>query len=129
LIANDIIWRLAQLASLPYQERYIISATVDEYILAVELLENVQGLKYLVLRPEHQGLTDNNQLSSLVDLIQYIEVVSGEALSAKSPEENVTLIRDSSAWKTLRAKAAETLWLFGIDINELTTEKIDLLSE
>ncbi len=129
MIANDIIWRLAQLASLPYQERYIISATADEYILAVELLENVQGLRYLVLRPEHQGLTDNNQLSSLVDLIQYIEVVSGEALSEKSPEENVTLIRDSSVWKTLRAKAAETLWLFGIDINELTTEKIDMLSE
>lgn len=125
---NDITWRLAQLSSLPFQERYVIGGTPDEYVVDAELLENVDGLKYLVRRPENKGTLTEAQRGALEDLFAYIEMHSGDALSAQSHDEGMTLIRESVVWKTLRDKAATTLQLFGLSA-EMPVEEIDRLSE
>ena len=127
--ADDIAWRLAQLASLPFQERYVIGGNVDEYVLDVELLENVDSLKYLVRRPEHRHVLTNDQMVALEDIFLFIENRSGEALSARSREEGALLIRESSVWKDLRAKSTYALHLFGIAIDNMSAEEIANLSE
>lgn len=38
---KNIQWRLAALASLPYQERFVLEGTMDEYAVDVELLEEM----------------------------------------------------------------------------------------
>lgn len=126
--SEDITWRLAQLSSLPFQERYVISGAADEYVLDTELLENVDGLKYRVRRPEERENFTNAQIAALEDLFDYIEAHSGEALSGKSREEAATLIRGSDIWNEMRAKAASALDAFGVSAH-LTVEEIDRMSE
>jgi len=126
--AEDITWRLAQLSSLPFQERYVIGGTADEYIVDTELLENIDGLKYLVRRPEERAQFTNAQLATLEDLFDYIEAHSGEALSGKSREDAAVLIRGSDVWKEMRTKAASALEAFGVSA-DLTVAEIDRMSE
>jgi len=125
---EDITWRLAELSSLPFQERYVIGGTADEYIIVTELLENIDGLKYLVRRPEERVQFTNAQLAMLEDLFDYIEAHSGEALSGKSREDAAALIRGSDVWNEMRAKAASALEAFGVSA-DLTVAEIDRMSE
>ncbi|MBR1221012.1 hypothetical protein JQ557_23645 [Bradyrhizobium sp. U87765 SZCCT0131] len=125
---GDITWRLAQLSSLPFQERYGIAGTPNEYVVDVELLENVDSLKYIVRRPENEAVLTDAQRGALEDLFAYIEVYSGDALSAQSRDEAIVLIRESVIWKALRSKAATALQLFGLSA-EMSIEEIDRLSE
>jgi hypothetical protein len=124
---DDITWRLAQLASLPFQERYVICSTADEYVLDTELLENIDGLKHTVRSFENEEVLTNAQKDALEHLFVFIETYSSEVLSAKSRDEVAVLIRESSIWKTLRGKAAAALVSFGLSA-EMTLEEIDQLS-
>jgi hypothetical protein len=126
---EDIVWRLAQLASLPFQERYVIQADSEGYLLDSELLENVDSLKFLLRRSEHKHLVTNDQLSALEDLFLCIEKESGDALSANSREQGAFLIRESDVWKELRQKATYALTLFGVAIEKMSAEQVASLSE
>jgi len=125
---NDVTWRLAQLSSLPFQERYVIGGTPNEYVVDVELLENVDGLKYIVRRPENEGILTEAQRGALEELFAHVEMHSGDALSARSRDEATILIRENEIWKTLRAKAASALQLFGLS-PEMSIEEINRLSK
>ena len=125
---NDIVWRLAELASLPFQERYVIGATAEEYLLATELLENVDSLQYLVSRPENAYLLNADQLAALDELFKCIDEHSGEALSGASDDATAELIRSGTVWKMLRIKASSALSTFGLSAT-MTVEEIDKLSE
>lgn len=111
---RDITWRLAQLASLAFQERYVIGGTKDKHVLDVELLEDVDALQYMLrLQANVPPLTDD-QRAALEDLFSYIDANSEEALSAQTRQEAAALIRESDIWITLRTKAAFALTLFGL---------------
>lgn len=125
---NYIIPRLARLSSLPYQELYVIGGTAAEYVLDVELLEDVDGLKYQVRRPEERAQFTNAQLTTLEDLFDYIEANSGEALSGESREHAAVLIRGSDIWSEMRAKAASALEAFGVSA-DLSVAEIDRMSK
>lgn len=109
---DNMTWRLAQLASLPFRERYVIGGTSDEYFLGVELLKDVDALQYIARRPENEAALTDAQRGALEDLFAYIEAHSGDALSAQSRDEQAIMIRESAIWKTLRAKAAAALQCF-----------------
>lgn len=126
--SDDIVWRLAQLASLPYQERYVINGSPSEYVLDSELLENVDGLKFYFRRPENQGALVGDQADAVDKVISYIEAHSDEALSGDSREARSLLIRESEVWTTLRRLAAHALSQFGLAVDELSIEDIDRLS-
>lgn len=126
--SDDVIWRLAQLASLPYQERYVIEGNPSEYVLDSELLENVDGLKFYFQRPENQGVLASAQAEAINQLISYIEAHSNEALSGDSRAARSLLIRESEVWATLRRLASLALSHFGVAIDELSIEDIDRLS-
>jgi hypothetical protein len=125
-IVDDAIWRLAQLASLSFQERYVIGGTRDEHILDVDLLEEVLVLKYRVHRPENEAALTDTQRGALEDLWAYIEALSDDALSAESRDKWEILIREGTVWKTLRAKAAAALKLFGLPA-EISVEEVERL--
>jgi hypothetical protein len=124
---DDITWRLAQLASLPYQERYVIGGTSEGHIVAIELLEDVDALKYLLRRPEHRSIVTDEQMYALEELFAAIESNWRRALSARSREEGARLIRESGVWKDLREKAKAALCLFGLLIDQMSVEDIDRL--
>lgn len=89
---TEIIWRLAQLASLPYQERYVIGGTAEEYVLDTELIENVDAIRFQLNGNAALSLTEA-QSSALTDLLHYIETHSEEALADVSCEKQAERIR------------------------------------
>jgi hypothetical protein len=117
-LIDDIIWRVAQIASLAYQERYLtVGATRDEYIREDELLEFVDSIKYRVRLPENEAALTAAQRGALEDLWAYLDAYGEDALSVFSTgsvEEQAILFRESVIWKTLRAKAGSILQLFGL---------------
>jgi hypothetical protein len=127
MVVDDIIWRLAQLASLPFQERYVVEGTAGEYVLAEELLENVDGIKFVVRRPAGAIRLSDGQRDALEDLFSYIEAHSGDALLVSSRGEVAALIRESETWKTLREMSTAALGSFGISA-DMTVEEIDQMS-
>lgn len=124
---DNIAWRLAQLASLTYQERYVIGGTKDEYLLDTELIENVDAIRYMLERGGASPTMSDEQATSLQDLLAYVAAHSEEALSAKSREEQTSMIRDSKVWRTLRSKAAVALASFGY-ATDMSIEEIDAIS-
>ena len=107
----------------------MLGGTVNKYIVETELLEDVDGLKYLLARPENRHVVNDTQMAALKDLFLYIEDHSGEALAgAKTKTEMEALIRESEVWKTLRAKSANILQLFGLS-GEMSVEEVERLSE
>lgn len=126
--ADDIIWRLAQLASLRFQERYVIGGTSEEFVLDAELLENVDSLKFSLRRPENQDFLTQEQVAALEDLFSAIEESADKALSGGSREEGALLIRESQIWKSLRSKAGHALNLFGVSVEEMSAEEVDAIA-
>ena len=110
---DDILWRLAQLASLQFQERFVIAGTKDEYVLDVELLEDVDAIQYMLERSDPPVPLNEEQVASLADLITYIRKQSAEALRDQSRLDAANHIRNSEIWMTLRQKAANSLSSFG----------------
>lgn len=129
MIVNVIVSKLARLASLPFQERWVIGGNIDEYVRDDELLEDVDSLQYLLALPENRVAVSDVQMAALSDLISCISANSGEALAANSREEAADLMRHSVIWNTLRTKAANTLELFGMSISNLSVDDIDRMSE
>jgi hypothetical protein len=126
---EDIIWRLAALASLPYQERYVIGGSKEEYAVDTELLEDVDGLQYLLKKPANKDRITDEQRAALHELFMLIDQRSGEALDRSTREESAKLIRDSEVWNALRAKASAALSLFGVSVEDMSAEEIARLGE
>ena len=100
---SDIVWRLACLASLPYQERYVIGGTVDEYATSSDLLADVEALRDLIHRPEHARVTNAEQLGLLDDLIAYIDAQAHEELGS-IPQEKLVAFYEGRASEAIRSR-------------------------
>ncbi len=126
---QDITWRLANLASLPYQERYVINGTIEEYLVDVDLIENVDSLKFLIWRPEHRHLINKEQEEALNQLFAFIDANYTAAISAPSRDAGVEAMRSGPVWTEMRALSAQALALFGLSVDDMSIDDIDRLSE
>jgi hypothetical protein len=124
---NDIIVPLARLASLSFQERYVIGGTAEEYFIPEELLEDVDSFRFRIDRPENWNLLDVAQRAALEDLCRYIDEHSGEALEVETREAFAHELRHGVVWTELRRRASAILALFGAspdptadDVNRMT---------
>jgi hypothetical protein len=114
---DDIVWRLACLASLPYQERYVLNGTTDEYVVDHELIDDVDALKFRIRRPENATVLDPNQ-----------RVAVEELLSAIERTEVRDDIREDAGWSALRLSAAAALKTFGMNVEEMSVEDVERLA-
>jgi hypothetical protein len=125
---KDVIWRLACLASLPYQERYVLNGSEELYVTESELIQDIEGIRYVLERPGGLGFLNSGQMQALRELFSYIQLHSAEALAgAQTKAEMEALIKDSQVWKGLRSKAESALKEFGVSV-EMTIEDIEDLA-
>lgn len=122
--------RLVLLASLPYQKRYLVNGTVNEYVVPEELLD-IDELEHLLTRPENRLVVTSEQMAALNDLCNYIHKHRDTALPAEklSDKEFNTLIQESDVWNTIRTMATTTLTLFGVSVETMSVEDIDQMME
>ena len=122
---NELVTALARLASLPYQQRYIIGGTADTYVLPEELLEDVDGLVLRAKRAENSAQFSDAQMCALDALATFIDEHSGKALGFSSPEDAADKILNGATWSELRSKASAALAEFGRQIDTISVEEID----
>jgi hypothetical protein len=122
---DEVLAALAGLASLPYQKRYIVGGTVDEYILPEELLEDICGLVLRLKMPENRPQFSGAQTSALDALARFIDDRSDEALQFSSRDDLADKIVNGETWAELRLLASAALNEFGVRIDAISVEDID----
>ena len=125
---NDIVWRLAQLASLPYQERYIVQGTSDEFLTARDILEDVDAVRIAMNR----GHVVDGDLSSIDLFAELFHAMDGAieiASSIKSENRPNDSVIFSKQWDLIRNRAAYLLEHYGINIHDMSVSDIDQLAE
>lgn len=126
---GDVIWRLAQLASLEYQSRYIMGGTKEEYRLTSELLQDVFDIDRIISLAAFRTELSRFQLDALQDLHCFLDQNFDAAMAGDTREEHYKNIRHGTAWEHLRAKASTVLSLLGVDPHHLSVDDIDQLSD
>lgn len=117
---------MARVASISYQEAYIVNATPDEYALPSEMVDELAECCDLALR-RARGNNDlpNSKLSALFALSEalqrYREAVDGE----RENRDVRFLIYEDANWSALRFVAVDCLVEFGIEANRLMAPEID----
>ena len=121
-----LLQALARLASVKYQETYILNATQDEYALPEDIVEDVASLCALAGQDHYRSSFTDVQLSMLNKMVEAIKEHAKPLFSGSGRLEANTLIHENRDWMTLRKKADECLVVFGINVKNLTPEKIDI---
>lgn len=114
-----LINALARLASLKYQEAYIVNGTATEYVSIEDMLEDVTSL--CATSQQRKAIFTEIQLECLRKLGDEIIKLSPFFFDVDSRK----LIFENENWAFLRNLAAECLALFDIHINHIRLEDID----
>lgn len=120
-----LLQALARLASVEYQDAYILRATQDVYVLPEDIVEDVSSLCGLANRPQYQSKFTAEQLSLLDGMVETVKRHGAPLFAGSSGLDADTLIRESKDWALLRQAASECLVAFGINVESLPPEKID----
>ncbi len=105
---------LARLASLPYQMRFIVSGTSNEYVLPEELLEVAENRLALALAS--QGNLSEEQRGALNRLRRVMEAEGRSIPFDDQSMSNLDLVERNEAWRRIRTEAAQCLELFQFDL-------------
>jgi hypothetical protein len=106
--------RLAPLASLTVQERYVLRGTAKAYVLPEEILEDAFAVVRLVrgAKPEANDLSAEARRAVLA-LLPLLE--AERSAHDEKPSESASLLR-SSEWVELRAQAIRCLEALDFDL-------------
>ena len=113
-----LMCHLSRMASLEYQDKYIVHPTKDYYVLADEIIDwlydecknaLLEQFRFCFLPYEREILKE------LVDLI-YKYFRDGSLL--KGEEEGDYLVYQNKSWIEVRGLALKTLYTFGYDLED-----------
>lgn len=122
---HDLFNNIATLASMEFQERYVIGGTAEEYLSIDNLVHDFLSSAEWAKHEANRGKFLPSHLAAIEELYSFLVAVCDEALNAKSFEEVGPLVRDKPVWAEIRAKAASTLSLLGISITDVPVEELD----
>ena len=108
--------RLAPLASLAAQRRYIVHATRDEYLVPEELLHDADDvIRQVRTMPAVRDALPVSAVQAFLDLDGLLDAADGAAQSAQSSEQ---LVEHDAAWRAVREHVARCLDMVGFDLAE-----------
>jgi hypothetical protein len=124
-IVNEIGWRLGVLASLAAQERYMVNATKDNYLLPDEALNHAQDVVDALdnsSSPSTLRGMDPDTAAAVrrFSLVWDTQAQQIDALLEIPWEE---LVRRNDAWRELRAAAQTCLNDIGFDLTQWERDK------
>jgi hypothetical protein len=102
--------RLAHLASLDIQRRYILHATRDEYLLPEELLDDAHAVvRQIRTQPLAISAPAVTAILALQPLLDAVVLPSGR-------DGLQHLVEDDTAWRAAREQAVRCLDILGFDL-------------
>ena len=122
---HNILNNIATLASLEYQERYVIGGTADEYIVIDDLLEDYSSSVYWANHRSNRAKFREDHLVAINQYYDFLLQVWDNAVDARSHAEVAPLMRDQPVWAEIRRRAADTLDKLGISIEHVAIEQLD----
>ncbi len=120
-----LLQALARLASVKYQEMYILGATRDNYALPEDIVEDVASLCSLANRDQYRSKFTVEQLFMLNKMAEAVRKHGKPLFGGSVRLDASALIHRSEDWVTLRQVASECLAVFGTSVNGMTPEEID----
>jgi len=124
LEVEDVIWRLAQLASAAFQDRYVVNGSVDSYFRDDELLQDIDALEFRLFRPENANLLDEQQMAAVQKVLGEVRGFDWPAWQGSRSHHTVLTY---PAWIQLRLAANHALNTFGLDAERMTASDVDAM--
>ncbi len=110
-MSSNICRRLANLASVSSQRRYIRDATKDEYLLPEELLENAHDcIRRMRTIPAAREALPDEAVQAILALEPLLLAVTDEVLASEG------LVDSEPTWIAVRQQAARCLQIMGFDL-------------
>jgi hypothetical protein len=122
---SQLICALARLGSINYQKAFVVEGTNEEYVLPVELIEDVDGLIQQSARAEYSSLFSDLEKNALAEMAEFIDLKSGEALEFKSRADAIEKIVTGTIWIELRHRAEQVLSALNVDLSRFTLPEMD----
>jgi hypothetical protein len=113
---HTISKRLAPLASLAAQRRFIVQGTRDEYLVPSDLLNDaVDVVRQVRTVPAVRDALPASAVQAFLDLDRLLDAADGAAQHSQSNEQ---LIEHDAAWRAVRKHVARCLDMMGFDLAE-----------
>jgi hypothetical protein len=108
--------RLAPLASLAAQRRYIVHGTPEEYLVPSELLNEADDVvRQVRTMPVARDGLSAEAVQAILALDRLLDAADRSLVSTTSGEE---LVERDSAWQALREHVARCLDIMGFDLRD-----------
>jgi hypothetical protein len=108
--------RLAPLASLAAQRRYIVHGTRDEYLVPSQLLDDADDvIRQIRTMPAVHDALSSAAVQAVLDLDDLLDAADRAAEVVSSGEE---LVERDVAWRAVREHVARCLDIMGFDLRE-----------
>lgn len=122
---HNLFNNIATLASLEYQEKYVIGGTVGDSISIDDLIHDFFSSAEWAKSKANSHKFLPSHLVAIEELYSFLQTVRDDALDANSFEEVGLLMRDRPVWSEIRNRATSTLSLLGISTTNVSLEELD----
>ena len=115
---------LARLASKALHRAYIDGATVDQYLLPDELVNDVDSSHIWMTHPANRAQFSDREIERFASVLAVIDAKYDEAESQLAWETRGP-VAEIEAWSEIQRSASDALFAFGIDAASLSLEQLE----
>jgi len=115
---GGLMFNLCRVASLEYQDKYIVHPTKDYYILADEIIDWLYDFCKNALLEQFKFCFLPYERDALRELKELIDKYTEDDSILKGEEEGDYLVYQNKSWIEVRELALKTLHIFGYDLED-----------
>jgi hypothetical protein len=114
-MTRELLRRIAQVGSLPYQVRWVVNANADEYVLLDELIETTTyAAKHRATHPILSKNLSSMEREALIRFHERVMALYGE-IPWNDPKVSIAdIVEENQAMGEIRAAAQECLHALGV---------------
>ena len=115
---GGLMFHLWRMASLEYQDKYIVHPTKDYYVLADEIVDWLYDECKNALLEQFKFCFLPYERDTLRELKELIDKYTEDDSILKGEEDGYYLVYQNKSWIEIRELALKTLYTFGYDLDD-----------
>ena len=115
---GGLMFHLCRVASLEYQDKYIVHPIKDYYILADEIIDWLYDFCKNALLEQFKFCLLPYEREILKELMELIDKYTKDGSILKGEEDGYYLVYQNKSWIEVRELALKTLYIFGYDLED-----------
>ena len=115
---GGLMFYLSRMASLEYQDKYIVHPTKDYYVLADEIVDWLYDECKNALLEQFEFCFLPYERDALRELKELIDKYTEDDSILKGEEDGYYLVYQNKSWIEVRELALKTLHIFGYDLGD-----------